>query len=183
MSGEMEIFYSKLRQDLLSIMSKIEAYIDFPDEDGIPDNIIKNIQKEVTDLINKIEQTLSDERGKRIREGFHIAIIGAPNTGKSTLLNHLAKKDAAIISNISGTTRDVIEINLDIAGYPVTLADTAGIRHTKFIDTIEQEGIKRSLKTSEKTDLKLILFDIWKLPKIDSEIKELIDKNTICIAR
>ncbi len=182
MSGETKNLYNNWRHIIIQIMSKIEAYIDFSNEDSITDTIISRIQYDVDSLTSLINEHINDKRGKRIREGFKIAIIGAPNTGKSTLINYLSQKNVAITSNIAGTTRDIIETHLDMDGYQVTLLDTAGIRKSNNIDEIEQEGIKRSIQNSKEADLKLALFDIWSLPKLNEEIIDLIDEDTICIA-
>ena len=119
------------RNELLKILSHIEAKIDFPDED-LPENILKNIKDTSLKITNEIEKNLNDKKiGEIIREGFKIAIIGPPNVGKSSLLNYLSNREVAIVSEIAGTTRDVIETHLNIGGYPVIISDTAGIRNPK----------------------------------------------------
>ena len=131
MNGKFANQYNNLRDKLLKILSHIEAKIDFPDEE-LPTNIIKEIKISSSEISNKIEKILDDEKvGERIREGFKIAIIGPTNAGKSSLLNQLSKRDAAIVSEIAGTTRDVIEIHLNIDGYPVIVSDTAGLRESQ----------------------------------------------------
>jgi len=177
MSGELSAIYEGWRHTLLKIISHIEAYIDFPDED-IPVDLIKNINSQVLNLSKNIEKFLENShRGAKLTEGLHIAIIGPTNAGKSSLLNKLAKKDVAIVSSIEGTTRDVIEVNLDIAGYPVIIADTAGLRASK--NKIENEGIKRSLSRAQSADLKIILLDGTKKPSQDA--LDLIDNNTLVV--
>ncbi len=157
MSGKSSKKFSSLREDLLKILSNVEAKIDFPDED-LPDEIIKNI-KIVSEKIRKeIEKILNDNKvGERIREGFKIAIVGPTNAGKSSLLNYLSKRDVAIVSEIAGTTRDVIEAHLNLDGYPVVISDTAGIRESK--DEIEKKGIKLALKRAEDADLNIIVIE------------------------
>ena len=145
------------RNELLKNLSHIEAKIDFPDED-LPEDIINKIKISSERVAMEIEKNLNDKKvGEIIRQGFKIAIIGPPNVGKSSLLNYLSNRDVAIVSEIAGTTRDVIETHLNIDGYPVVISDTAGIRDSK--DEIERKGIKLSLKKAEEADLKIILLD------------------------
>jgi tRNA modification GTPase len=179
MQGELGQLYESWRVQLIKASSLVEAYIDFPDED-LPTNVIKELREVVDSLINTIDEHLNDNRkGEILRNGLHITILGAPNVGKSSLLNLLAKREVAIVSNIAGTTRDIIEVNLDIAGYLVTLADTAGIREDA--DIIEKEGIKRALDKAGYTDLKLVLFDASLLPDLDPFTLKLIDDKTIIL--
>jgi len=157
MSGQSADKFNVLRKRLLKILSNIEAKIDFPDED-LPEDVLKNIHLEVEDIKEEIIKILNDQRvGERIREGFKIAIIGPANAGKSSLLNYLSKRDIAIVSEIAGTTRDVIEAHLNLDGYPVIISDTAGIRSSK--DEIEKKGIKLALKKAENADLNIIVID------------------------
>ena len=157
MSGKSSDKFNSLRERLLKILSNIEAKIDFPDED-LPDNILKNIHSETKSIKNEIDKILNDQKvGERIREGFKIAIIGPTNAGKSSLLNYLSKRDIAIVSEIAGTTRDVIEAHLNLNGYPVVISDTAGIRDSK--DEIEKKGVKLALDRAENADLNLIVVE------------------------
>ena len=157
MEGKSAEKFNDLREKLLKILSFIEAKIDFPEE-GLPDENIKQIKKDTTEVLNKIKKILDDQKiGEIIREGFKIAIVGPTNAGKSSLLNNLSNRDVAIVSEIAGTTRDVIETHLNIDGYPVIISDTAGIRNSK--DEIEKKGIKLSLDRAEKADLKLVVVD------------------------
>ena len=157
MSGKSSNKFNSLRERLLKILSNIEAKIDFPDED-LPDNILENIRSETKSIKNEIDKILNDQKvGERIREGFKIAIIGPTNAGKSSLLNYLSKRDVAIVSEIAGTTRDVIEANLNLNGYPIVISDTAGIRDSK--DEIENKGIKLALERAENADLNLIVIE------------------------
>ena len=157
MEGKSAEKFDDLREKLLKILSFVEAKIDFPEED-LPDENIKQIKKDTTEVLNKIKKILDDQKvGEIIREGFKIAIIGPTNAGKSSLLNNLSNRDVAIVSEIAGTTRDVIETHLNIDGYPVIISDTAGIRSSK--DEIEKKGIKLSLDRAEKADLKLVVVD------------------------
>ncbi len=157
MSGKSSNKFNSLRERLIKILSNIEAKIDFP-EDDLPKDILKNIQSESRYIKNEIEKILNDQKvGERVREGFKIAIVGPTNAGKSSLLNYLSKRDVAIVSEIAGTTRDVIETHLNLDGFPVVIADTAGIRESK--DEIEKKGIKLALKKAENADLILIVLE------------------------
>ena len=155
MSGKSSDKFNSLRKRLLKILSNIEAKIDFP-EDDLPKNILKNIHSETKSIKKEINKILNDQNvGERIREGFKIAIIGPANAGKSSLLNYLSKREVAIVSEIAGTTRDVIETHLNLDGFPVVISDTAGIREAK--DEIEKKGIKLALERAENADLILIV--------------------------
>ncbi len=179
LAGELGILYEGWRTQLLKIMSLIEAYIDFPDED-LPANIIDDVTKQVKSLNKEITNHLSDnQQGEKLREGFYIAIIGETNVGKSSLINALAKRDVAIVSDIAGTTRDVIEIRLNIAGYLVTIADTAGLRSSN--DLLEKEGILRTLDRAKKADLKILVLDSQKCDNTPQELLDLANKDTIVV--
>jgi tRNA modification GTPase len=157
MSGRSSERFNSLREQLLKILSNVEAKIDFPEED-LPKNVIKNITTDSEKIRNEIEKILNDQKvGERIREGFKIAIIGPANAGKSSLLNYLSNRDVAIVSEIAGTTRDVIEAHLNLDGYPVVISDTAGIRESQ--DEIEKKGIKLALKRAEDADLNIIVIE------------------------
>ncbi len=157
MRGKSSVKFNELREKLLKILSFVEAKIDFPEED-LPEDHLKKIKQDSLDVLNEINKILNDQRvGEIIREGFKIAIIGPTNAGKSSLLNNLSNREVAIVSEIAGTTRDVIETHLNIDGYPVIISDTAGIRDSK--DEIEKKGIRLSLKKAENADLKLVVVD------------------------
>ena len=157
MSGRSSEKFNSLRENLLKILSNVEAKIDFPEED-LPADIIKNIKIKSEKIRKEIEKILDDQKvGERIREGFKIAIIGPANAGKSSLLNHLSNRDVAIVSEIAGTTRDVIEAHLNLDGYPVVISDTAGIRESH--DEIEKKGIKLAFKRAEDADLNIIVIE------------------------
>ncbi len=131
--------------------------MDFPDED-LPETVADEAEPGIAAVIAGLEATLADgERGERVREGYRIALIGAPNAGKSSLLNRLAERDAAIVTDTPGTTRDVIEVVLDLAGYRVVVADTAGLRASA--DPIEIEGVRRSVRQADTADLRLLIID------------------------
>ena len=157
MNGKSSDKFNSLREKLLKILSNVEAKIDFPDED-LPDDVVKNIKNDSENIRKEIEKILNDQKvGERIREGFKIAIIGPANAGKSSLLNYLSNRDVAIVSEIAGTTRDVVEAHLNLDGYPVVVSDTAGIRESK--DEIEKKGIKLALKRAEDADLNIIVIE------------------------
>jgi tRNA modification GTPase len=178
MNGKSADQFNILREKLLKILSHVEAKIDFPDED-LPNDILKVIKKSSDDVLKNIEKILNDQKvGERIREGFKIAILGPTNAGKSSLLNHLSNRDVAIVSEIAGTTRDVIETHLNIDGYPVIVSDTAGIRESK--NEIEKKGIKLSLNRAEEADLKLVVVDAKNLDFTDV-LKGLLDENAILV--
>jgi len=178
MNGKSADQFNLLREKLLKILSHVEAKIDFPDED-LPNDILKEIKKSSDDVLKNIEKILNDQNvGERIREGFKIAILGPTNAGKSSLLNHLSNRDVAIVSEIAGTTRDVIETHLNIDGYPVIVSDTAGIRESK--NEIEKKGIKLSLNRAEEADLKLVVVDAKNLDFTDV-LKGLLDENAILV--
>ena len=157
MSGKSSDIFNSWRQTLLKILSNLEAKIDFPDED-LPADILNNIKKNSEKVKLEIKKTLNDSKvGERIREGFKIAILGPTNAGKSSLLNYFSKREVAIVSEIAGTTRDIVEVHLNIDGYPVVMSDTAGIRNSK--DEIERKGIKLAFKKAEDSDLNLLVFE------------------------
>ena len=178
MNGRSADKFNFLREKLLKILSHVEAKIDFPDED-LPKDILNEIKKSSDEVLKNIQKILNDQKvGERIREGFKIAILGPTNAGKSSLLNHLSNRDAAIVSEIAGTTRDVIETHLNIDGYPVIVSDTAGIRESK--NEIEKKGIKLSLNRAEEADLKLVVVDAKNLDFTDV-LRRLLDENAILV--
>jgi tRNA modification GTPase len=155
LSGALSDKAEAWRTDLIRAAALLEATIDFADED-----VPVDVSPEVSGLIEQVQTDLATEQkgvpaAERIRDGFEVAIIGAPNTGKSTLLNALAGRDAAITSEVAGTTRDVIEVRMDIGGLPVTLLDTAGLRDTE--DQVEKVGVSRARERAEAADLRVVL--------------------------
>jgi len=177
MQGEMSRFYEKLRTEIISTLAHLEAYIDFPDEE-IPESVLQGMDAEVRGVMTTIGSTLAQHaQGERIREGISIVILGAPNAGKSSLLNALSKKDAAIVSHHAGTTRDMIEVHLEISGYPVILVDTAGLRQSD--NEIEAEGIRRARERAVHADIKLVLFD--GTAELDTESMKLLDDDAMTI--
>ena len=178
MNGKSSDKFNSWRERLLKILANVEAKIDFPEED-LPRKIINGMHKVSKKISNEIEKTLDDQKiGERIREGFKIAIVGPPNSGKSSLLNYLSKRDVAIVSKTAGTTRDVIETHLNLDGYPVIVSDTAGIRSSK--NEIEEKGIKIALKRAEDADLRLVIVSA-KTIDFTHILKSLLAKNAILV--
>ena len=154
MDGALHRLYEEWRTLGLRTLAHLEAAIDFPDED-LPKGIDRRVTGEIVELAKQIDSHLADHRGERLRQGVSIAIVGPPNAGKSSLLNLLARRDAAIVAETAGTTRDVIEVHLDLGGWPVTLADTAGLRESS--DPIELEGVRRARARADQADLRLLV--------------------------
>lgn len=155
--GALGALYQDWRSEIIRILAYIEALVDFPDED-LPPEVWSEIRSRMAELESGIRNHLDDGgRGERLRDGLRMAIVGPPNAGKSSLLNWLSKRDAAIVSEVAGTTRDVIEVHLDISGFPVLVADTAGLREST--DSIETEGIRRARAWAESADLVLDLLE------------------------
>lgn len=179
MQGANGKLYESWRSKIINICAQLEAYIDFPDEE-IPEEVLTNIDSEYSYLKKQISNHLDDNKvGQRIKNGLTAVIIGAPNAGKSSLMNLLVKGNVAIVSDIAGTTRDLIETNLDIKGYPLSLIDSAGLRDTN--DAIEEEGVKRAINKAKDADFKLAIFDVSQDKIFDDKTFDLIDENTILI--
>ena len=178
MKGKSSDKFNELREKLLKILSFVEAKIDFPEED-LPEENLKMIKHNSVNVLNEINKILNDQKvGEIIREGFKIAIVGPTNAGKSSLLNNLSNREVAIVSEIAGTTRDVVEAHLNIDGYPVIISDTAGIRDSK--DEIEKKGIRLSLKKAENADLKLVVVDAKSID-LSSFLNDLLKNNAILV--
>ena len=178
MSGHSSKKFNHWREMLLKILSNIEAKIDFP-EDDLPKNILDNIKKNSEKIKNEIIKTLNDQKvGERIREGFKIAIVGPTNAGKSSLLNYLSRREVAIVSEVAGTTRDIIEVHLNIDGLPVIVSDTAGIRKSR--DEIEKKGIKLALKKAEDADLNIVIIEP-KSAYFTGFLKDLVNQKAIFV--
>lgn len=179
LEGELGRLYESWRGRLMHSLAYLEAEIDFVEED-LPDDATATLRFDIINLINEIDGHLADRhRGERLREGVSVAIIGPPNVGKSSLLNMLSKRDVAIVAARAGTTRDIIEVHLDLGGYPVILADTAGLRDST--DEIEAEGIRRARARARDADLKILIWDASD-PACDRQIIDLIDENTIVVS-
>ena len=176
--GNASNYYNSLRDKLIKSLAYIEAKIDFA-EDDIPDTVLKEVHTAIEEIYLEIKKTLEDQRvGEKIREGFKVSIIGEVNAGKSSLLNLLSKRDVAIVSDEKGTTRDIIEVYLNLDGYPVILADTAGIRESE--NNIEKKGIELAINRSKESDLNLIIIDNSSM-QVDKKILDLINQDSIVV--
>ena len=176
--GSASTYYDNLRKKLIKSMAFVEAKIDFA-EDDLPNKVLLEAKKSVQEVFQDIKKILEDNKiGEKIRDGFRVSIIGEVNSGKSSLLNLLSKREVAIVSEKEGTTRDVIETFLNIDGYPVILADTAGIRDTK--NDVEKKGISLALGKSKEADLNIIMIDN-STKIINEKIKKLINKDSIVL--
>ncbi|MEH6404835.1 MAG: tRNA uridine-5-carboxymethylaminomethyl(34) synthesis GTPase MnmE [Sneathiella sp.] len=172
MRGELGGIYNGWRTDLINNLAHLEADIDFPDED-LPGGVAQAIRPKITHLRDAIEKHLSDgHKGEKIRDGLDVVILGAPNVGKSSLLNKLARRDAAIVSEQAGTTRDIVEVHMDLAGYPVTIADTAGIRDAD--NAVEKEGVRRARARAEAADILIFMTEPGDPDLKDTEFGDLV---------
>jgi tRNA modification GTPase len=165
MEGGLATLYEDWRSRLVRALAYLEAEIDFADED-LPRNIGDAALTELAALRREIAAHLDDRRrGEVLREGLSVAILGAPNVGKSSLMNALTRRETAIVSSIAGTTRDIVEARLDLGGYPILLADTAGLREVaEGGDPVEREGVRRALARAEEADLRLLVFPAGTAP-------------------
>lgn len=181
MEGGLKNLYDDWREQLLKILAHLEAFIDFPDED-IPNNVMSEMKNNVFKLENSVYEHLkSDNIGERLREGFRVVIVGPPNAGKSSLLNAIANREAVIVSDIAGTTRDAIDIHLDIKGYPVMFTDTAGLREAN--EEIEKKGIEIAYSKIKSADFIICLFDASKDGvQIFDNIRKSFKNNTLLVA-
>ena len=176
--GKSFLKFENIREKIIKILGTMEAKIDFPEED-IPENVTANIKNEVENIEIEIKKILNDNKvGEKIRTGFKIAIVGPPNSGKSSLMNYFSKRDVSIVSEIAGTTRDVLETHLNFDGYPVIISDTAGIRASK--DIIEKEGIKLAFKKAEEADLRIVIIEP-KNVEFFGFLNDLFDKSSILL--
>jgi tRNA modification GTPase len=179
MDGALGRLYEEWRQTLTTALAHLEATIDFPDED-LPDQTATEVTPKIQSVLDSITQHLDDaHRGERLRDGLYVAILGAPNVGKSSLLNWLARRDAAIVSATAGTTRDVIEVYLNLEGYPVLVADTAGLRESA--DAVEDEGVRRALDRARHADLKLVMVEAGAWPEVDPHAAALVDEDALVL--
>ncbi|KAL7413196.1 hypothetical protein BDY24DRAFT_390846 [Mrakia frigida] len=157
--GHLRARYETLREEIIHAMAISEALIDFGEDDNIGEEVLDDARAEVVKLINKIEGHLNDNRrGEIMRSGVKVSIFGPPNAGKSSLLNHLSQRDAAIVSPVPGTTRDIVTVSLDIAGVKVVLSDTAGLRETE--DEVEKIGVERAGQEIASSNLRLLILPL-----------------------
>ncbi|KPV76884.1 uncharacterized protein RHOBADRAFT_51869 [Rhodotorula graminis WP1] len=197
-SGQMRVAYDSMRSEAIEAMALIEALIDFGEDEGISEGVYEQARQKVNTLSSRIRKYLDDgRRGEILRQGIHLAIIGPPNAGKSSLLNWLAQREAAIVTAVPGTTRDVVELALDFHGFPVHVADTAGLRSTG--DEVEAIGIERAVAKAETADIKLCVLPLDEIfpssspsssstpaarapaPVIDPLTLSLIDHHTLIV--
>jgi len=177
-AGELGALYEEWRHRLVRVLALAEADIDFAEEEALPPDLGSAAAAEIGGLQTDITRHLDDgHRGERLRDGIYVVIVGPANAGKSSLLNALARRDAAIVSATAGTTRDVVEVHLDIAGYPVIVADTAGLREAG--DDIESEGVRRALQRADEADLRVVLLDAQTWPEIEPGVRAVIDDRAI----
>ena len=178
LDGALGRLYEGWRQALVQALARIEAEIDFAPEEDLPENLLELIRPDVCRLSAEIAAHLGDgQKGERLRAGLTVAVVGPPNAGKSSLVNRLARRDVAIVTPLPGTTRDVLEVHLDLAGYPVTLLDTAGLREAA--DVIEAEGVRRARARAEAADLRLLMFDGAAWPDLDCETLAMVDDAAV----
>ena len=176
--GKASNYYNDLREKIIKSLAFIEAKIDFAEED-LPEKVLKDAHKSIKEIHSEITKIIEDNKvGEKIRDGFRVSITGEVNAGKSSLLNLLSKREVAIVSDEAGTTRDVIETYLNLDGYPVILADTAGIREAK--NEVEKKGISLALGKSKEADLNIVVIDNSS-KKINKEIQSMINKDTIIL--
>lgn len=185
LGGALSRLYEGWADKLKRSLAHIEADLEFPDED-LPDGVMPEVMPALQSLQKEIERHLDDNRrGERLRDGIKIAVIGAPNAGKSSLVNNLAQRDVAIVSPHEGTTRDIIDVHLNLGGFPVILSDTAGLRPDQIgkdgQDGIESEGIKRALERAEAADIRLLILDAEKAPDFDRHTLALLAENAILV--
>ncbi|MEO0397881.1 MAG: tRNA uridine-5-carboxymethylaminomethyl(34) synthesis GTPase MnmE [Pseudomonadota bacterium] len=169
------------REGLIAALAPLEAAIDFPDEEGVPADIAARAAPAIKNLMSALEtHAAAAHRASRLREGLSAAIIGAPNAGKSSLLNRLAQSDRAIVSDTPGTTRDVLDVRIDLSGVPVTLIDTAGLReHTG--DAIEKEGMARAVKAAENADIRILVVDPFAEKNVSRETAAMVTDRDFVI--
>jgi tRNA modification GTPase len=179
LEGELGRLYENWRERLLRSLAHLEAEIDFPEE-GLPDDLWQSGRQGVAAVRGEIARHLADNRRvERLRDGVAVAIVGPPNAGKSSLLNALARRDVAITSAVAGTTRDVIEVGLELGGYPVVLADTAGLR--EVADTVESEGVRRARARAAAADLRLVVVDATR-PEEASAVADVVGNQAVVVA-
>jgi len=177
MRGGLKDIYEGWKESLLDALAQIEGEIDFPDEEDIPDGLSHRAYPILSNLLINIDNLIdSTDRGQKTREGIWVTLIGAPNAGKSSILNRLAGSEIAIVTDQAGTTRDIVTVDLVINGMKVTLADTAGLREAS--DQIESEGIRRAKQRAEQSDLRLWVIDG---PQINLERPDEITKDDLCL--
>nr|CAH7739657.1 unnamed protein product [Callosobruchus chinensis] len=179
--GALSKVYNRWKQSLTGCLAHIEAQIDFEETDTLELGLLEAVSNNVQKLVDEIERHINDGRkGEMLRQGVKTIILGEPNVGKSSILNLLCQRPAAIVTPIEGTTRDVLEITLNIGGYPLVIADTAGLR-SETLDQIEKEGIRRALELLERSNLVLLVVDLEKYLKCEKDSNDLFSKQCIVV--
>jgi tRNA modification GTPase len=180
LDGALGRLYESWLRRLLGALARLEAEIDFGPEEDVPEGMLEAVRPEVSRLSAKIAAHLSDgDRGERLRAGLTVAVVGPPNAEKSSLVNRLARRDVAIVTPLPGTTRDVLEVQLDLGGSPVTLLDTAGLREA--VDLIEAEGVRRARSRAAHADVRLVMFDGATWPALDWTTLAMIDEFAVIV--
>jgi tRNA modification GTPase len=180
LNGALGRLYQSWRRILLSALARLEAEIDFAPEEDVPEDLLAQVRPDIERLSAEITAHLADgHRGERLRAGVTVAVVGPPNAGKSSLVNRLARRDVAIVTAVPGTTRDVLEVHLDLGGLPVTLLDTAGLREAA--DVVEAEGVRRARNRAECADLRLVMFDGAAWPAPDPATLALLDDGAVLV--
>lgn len=175
LGGELGHVYMRWRDVLLQALAHLEAEIDFAPDEEVPDDLNAAVRPEIARLSAEIAAHLADDRrGERLREGLSVAVVGPPNAGKSSLVNLVARRDVAIVTATPGTTRDVLEVPLEIAGYPITILDTAGLRAV-----VDEAEARRARSRAETADVRVVLFDGARWPELDADTVDLIDDGAI----
>jgi tRNA modification GTPase len=178
LDGELGRLYDRWSEELVSALARLEAEIDFASDQEVAHDMLSAVRPALTRVSAEMARHLDDaHRGERLRSGLTIAVIGPPNAGKSSLINRLAQREVAIVTAEPGTTRDVLEVHLDLDGYPVTLLDTAGLRPP--VGAAETEGVRRARQRAAEADLRLALFDGALWPALDPATLELVDAGTL----
>jgi tRNA modification GTPase len=180
MDGALGRLYRQWHEILAGALAHLEAEIDFAAEEEVPDGLMTRIMPDLERLLGAIERHLVDgQRGERLRTGLELALVGPTNAGKSSLINLLSKRDVAIVTEIPGTTRDILEASLDLGGYPLTMIDMAGLRETA--DPVEAIGVERARGRARDADFLLLLFDASTWPQLDPETLALIDDRALVV--
>ncbi|ORZ14440.1 tRNA modification GTPase TrmE [Lobosporangium transversale] len=181
--GGLKKLYDSWRTELIKSMGLIEALIDFGEDENIEDDVYDNVVDKVKSLFKVIKEHMDDDRrGEILRDGIHVTIMGPPNAGKSSFLNFITKRQAAIVSSIPGTTRDVVEVSLDIGGYPILIGDTAGLRLSQ--DEIEMEGVRRAQDRIKSADINIAILPVTGFLNVNSAVEKTVtmscnDTNSI----
>ena len=180
LEGGLASIYEDWAARITVLLARTEAEIDFPDED-LPKDVVAGVDREINTLTGEMSRHLEDgRRAERLRDGLSVTIVGPPNVGKSSLMNRLAQRDAAIVSEEAGTTRDIVEVVMELAGFEVILADTAGLREAT--GSVETEGIRRARALATAADLKLVVVEAANVADLGSQVIEFVDETSLVLA-